>query len=215
MNRNLKVLGIALAAVAAIGLLSVSAAFASFPLFHSEAEDTVLTGSQGQMANANVLTTDFGELRCNDVKYIGTQEVLTTSTLTLKPNFEQCQHNGENAVVTENSCAFVFHLGESTEPIEAQMDLECVDADQLVIHTEECTTTIPPQAGLKKVTFTNEGEAATRSIIADLNVEEIHYVEHGEGCATETETTENGTFTGKITVTGEDSEQAHIGLWVE
>lgn len=215
MNRNLKGLGLALVAAFAMSAFGASSASASFPLFHVEAEDTVLTGSQGQLAALNILTTDFGELKCKDVKYIGTQEVFTTSTMTLKPKFEQCQHGGENAVVTENSCAFVFHLGESTEPIEAQMDIECVDGDQLVVHTEECTTTIPPQAGLKKVTFTNEGEATTRSVIADLNVEEIHYVEHGEGCASETVTTENGTFKGKTTVTGEDSEQVHIGLWIE
>jgi hypothetical protein len=215
MTRRLKILGLTLLAALAVGAVAALTASASFPLFHVEAEDTVLTGSQGQLANANVLTTDFGELKCKDVKYAGTQEGLTASTLTLKPKFEQCQHNGENAVVTENTCAFLFHLGESTEPVEAQMDIECVDGDQLVVHTEECTTTIPPQSGLKKVTFTNEGEATTRSIIADLNVGEIHYVEHGEGCATETETTENGTFTGRTTVTGEDSEQNHIGIWVE
>lgn len=215
MTRKLRALGLALFAALAIGAIGASLASASFPLFHTEAEDTVLTGSQGQMANANVLTTDLGALKCKEVKYMGTQEVFTTSTMTLKPKFEKCQLGEENAVVTVNSCAFVFHLGESTEPVEAQMDIECVDADQLVIHTEECTTTIPPQAGLKKVTFTNEGEEATRSVIADLAVGEIHYVEHGAGCASETQTTENGTYTGKITVTGEDSEQVHIGLWVE
>lgn len=215
MTRNLKTLGIALVAAFAMSAIGASSASASFPLFHTEAEDTVLTGSQGQLAALNVLTTDLGELKCKDVKYIGTQAGLTTSTMTLKPKFEQCQHAGENATVTEKSCAFVFHLGESTEPIEAQMDIECVDGDQIVVHTEECTTTIPPQSGLKKVTFTNEGEATTRSVIADLGLEEIHYVEHGAGCASETETTENGTYTGKITVTGEDSEQVHIGLWIE
>jgi len=215
MTRNIKVLGLSLVAAFAMSAIGASTAVASFPLFHSEAEDTILTGSQGQLAALNILTTDLGELKCKDVKYIGTQQVLTTSTMTLKPKYEQCKLGEENAVVTENSCAFVFHLGESTEPIEAQMDIECVDADQIVVHTEECTTTIPPQAGLKKVTFTNEGEATTRSVVADLNIEEIHYVEHGAGCASETETTENGTYTGKITVTGEDSEQVHVGIWVE
>lgn len=214
MTRNLKALGLALIAAFAMSAIGASSAAASFPLFHSEAEDTVLTGSQGQIV-ANILTTDLGELKCKDVKFIGTMPVFTTSTMTLQPKYEQCKLGEENAVVTENSCAFVFHLGESTEPIEAQMDIECVDGDQIVVHTEGCTTTIPPQAGLKKATFTNEGEETTRSVVADLNIEEIHYVEHGEGCASETETTENGTYTGKITVTGEDSEQVHVGIWVE
>lgn len=214
MNRNPKILGLILVTAVAISATVVSTAFASFPLFHSEAEDTVLTGSQGQVV-ANILTTDLGELKCKEVKFVGTQEVFTTSTLTLKPKYEKCKLGEENAVVTENECSFLFHLGESTEPIEAQMDIECIDGNQIVIHTEECTTTIPPQAGLKKVTFTNEGEEATRSVVADLNVGQIHYVEHGAGCANETETTENGTYTGQITVTGEDAEQVHIGIWVE
>jgi hypothetical protein len=213
MNRNFKALGIAILAATAIGVLSVSVAQASFPLFHSEAEDTVLTGSQGQVV-ANILTTDLGELKCKHVTFGGTQGVFTTFTMTLKPKYEECKIGEANAVVTVNECAFVFHLGESTEPIEAQMDIECVDGNQIVVHTEECSITIPPQAGLKKVTFTNEGEETTRSVVADLNLEEIHYVEHGAGCASQTETTENGTYTGRITVTGEDSEQVHIGLWV-
>jgi hypothetical protein len=193
MIRKIKALGLGLLAVLAISALGVSTASATFPLFHSEAEDTVLTGTQGQVM-ANVLTTDLGELKCQSVKYLGTQPGFTASTLTLKPKFETCQIEGVNSVVTENDCAFLFHL---------------------VIHTPECTIVVPQQAGRQTVTFTNEGEGATRGLIADLSVGGIHYEEHGAACATETETTEDGHYTGEITITGEDEEQEHIGIWVE
>jgi hypothetical protein len=214
MTRNLKALGLAILAIVAVSAIGISTASASFPLFHAEMADTTLTGSQGQLV-ANVLTTDMGELKCNDVTFSGTTPGVTFATLTLKPKYTQCQLGGENAVVTENGCAYLFHLGESTEPIEAKMDIECPDGQRLVIHIPECTTTIPPQAGLQTVTFTNEGENTTRSIIADLNIAGFHYVEHGAGCANETVTTENGTYTGEITVTGEDANQVHKGIWVE
>lgn len=213
MARNLKTLGLTLLAAFAMSAVTASAASAN-PLFHSEAEDTTLTGSQGQIV-ATVLTTDLGELKCKTVKFTGTQEAVTTSTMTLRPKYEQCQLGGENATVTENECGFLFHLAAAEAGFEANMDIECPAGNKLVIHVPECTTTIPPQAGLKKVTFTNEGETTTRSIIADLNIEKIHYVEHGAGCASETETTTNGTLTGQVTVTGEDSEQNHIGIWVQ
>lgn len=87
--------------------------------------------------------------------------------------------------------------------------------EEIEIDTQECTIKIPPQAPLKEITFTNEGEGTTRSLVADLNVGGIHYEEVGAGCASEEETTENGTYTGVITVKGEDSEENHVGIWVE
>jgi hypothetical protein len=212
MARNLRTLLLALIATVAMAATATSAASAN-PLFHSEAEDTILTGSQGQIV-ANVLTFDLGELKCKDVKLTGTMEAVTTTTLTLTPKYEQCKLGAENATVTGNGCGYLFHLAAATEVFEASMDIECPAGEKLVIHTPLCTITVPPQSGLKKVTFTNEGETTTRSLIADLNLGGIHYVEHGEACASETETTTNGTNTGQITVTGENSEKAHIGIWV-
>jgi hypothetical protein len=78
-----------------------------------------------------------------------------------------------------------------------------------------CTVTIRPQAGLQTVTFTNENAGAERSVILDLNLVGIHYVEHGNGCPNATETTNNGNFRGKVTLTGENTMGAHRGIWVE
>jgi hypothetical protein len=212
MIRNLKTLGLAFFAVFAMSAVVASAASAT-PKFFSEQEDTTLTGSQG-MAIANVFTTDMGELKCKSVKFDGTMGPVETTTLTLKPTYQECQLAGENALVTVNGCRYVFHLGENTETLAAKMSIECPDGETLVVEVPECAITIPPQAGLGEAKFTNEGEETTRAVIADLNIGGIHYVEHGAGCENETVTTNNGTYTGQITIKGE-AEEEHVGIWVE
>jgi len=177
-------------------------------------EDTTLTGSQGQNM-ANILTFDLGEMKCKVAKFDGTQQPEVSTTLTLKPTYEECKIAALNAKVTPNGCGYLFHLGENTETFEAKMDIECPDAKKIEIDTPECTITIPPQAGLGSAKFTNEGAEATRAIIADLNIAGFHYVEDGAGCANPGETTTNGTYTGEITVKGENAAEEHKGIWVE
>jgi hypothetical protein len=211
MTRMLKAVGLALMGAAVLSAVAASAASAN-PQFHIEMEDTTLTGSQ---ITPNVLTTDLGELECGTIKYTGTQGPLTSTTLTLTPIFEECQIGGVNTTVTMNGCSYVFHLAQNTENYEAKMGIECPMGQKFVIHTPECAITIPPQGPKAAVTFTNENAAATRSLVIDLNVGGIQYVEHGGACASETEATANGTFIGQATVTGENAAQEHRGIWVE
>lgn len=214
MIRSIKVLGLGLLAALATSAVAAPAASAN-PFFHSEFAGIFLTGGQTGMA-ANVLTTDLGEMKCKVASFGGSQGAMTTTTMTLKPKYEECKVGMSNATVTLNGCAYTFHLEEQTEPIEARMGIECPFAGgKIEIHVGECTITVPSQEPRKTVTFTNEGEGKTRSIVADLNVSGIHYVEHGVGCASPEQTTENGTYTGVITVKGEDSEEHHVGIWVE
>ncbi|HEX6687576.1 MAG TPA: hypothetical protein VF085_02795 [Solirubrobacterales bacterium] len=210
----MKILGLCLLAAGAICAVGAPAASAD-PIFHSEVEDTILTGSQGTEV-PTVLTTDKGELKCEIVKFSGTWSATTNTTLTLKPTWENCKMGGITTFVTTNGCALVFHLGLNTETFESKMDLECPAGKQLVVEPGFCTITIPPQAGLQQVTFTNEGEGTTRALVADLNVGGIDYKEHGAECGSEGEgTTTNGTLTGRITVKGEKAGGQHVGIWVD
>lgn len=214
MIRSINILGLGLLAALAMTAVAAPAASAN-PTFHTEFAGTTLTGGQTGLV-ANVLTTDLGEMKCKVVQFIGSQAAQTTTTMTLKPKYEECKVGMSNATVTLNGCAYTFHLEEQAEPIEARMGIECPFAGgKIEIHVGECTITVPAQEPRKTVTFTNEGEGTTRSVVADLNVSGIHYVEHGATCASETVTTENGTYTGVITVKGEDSEGNHKGIWVE
>ncbi len=213
MISSIKILGLGLLAALSMSAAAAPAASAN-PFFHSEFAGIFLTGGQTGMV-ANTLTTDLGVMKCNVARFDGSQNPMTTTTMTLKPTYEQCKVGMQNALVTLNGCRYTFHLEEQEEPIEARMGIECPMGEELEIDTQECTIKIPPQAPLKEVTFTNEGEGTTRSVIADLNVSEIHYEEVGAGCASEEETTENGSYTGVITVKGEDSEENHVGIWVD
>ncbi len=214
MTRSIKNLGLGLLATLALSATAAPAASAN-PFFHSEFAGVFLTGSQSGAA-ANVLTTDLGEMKCNAVKLNGSQAAMTTTTMTLKVKYEECKIGANNVAVTANGCAFTFHLEEQLEPIEARMGIECPFAGgKMEIDAPECTITIPAQGPNKEVTFTNEGAGTTRAVIADLNVSGIHYVEDGAGCANPNLTTENGTYTGQITVKAEDAVGGHVGLWVE
>jgi hypothetical protein len=212
MLHNLKVLGLTVVAVLAVGAVAASAASAT-PQFHFESEHTILTGTQ---ITGNELTFDVGKIKCGVVKFDGTSAVTTTTTVTLTPTIENCLLDNEvEATFTHNGCNFVFHLGANTEHLTGTFGIECPENEVIEIDAPECTITIPPQGNLNSVTFTNEGEETTRSVVFDLNIGEIHYVEHGALCENETETTGNGTYKGKITVTGENTMQQHRGIWIE
>ncbi len=214
MIHSIKVLGLGMLAAVAVSAAAAPAASAN-PLFHSEFAGVFLTGSQSGAAT-NVLTTDLGEMKCGAVKLSGSQGAMTTTTMTLKPKYEECKIGGNNVTVTTNGCAYTFHLEEQAEPIEARMGIECPFAGgKMEIDAPECTITIPAQGPRKEVTFTNEGAGTTRAVVADLNVSGLHYVEDGAGCANPNITTENGAFTGQMTVKAEDAVGGHVGLWVE
>lgn len=214
MIRSIKVLGLGLLAALTVSAAAAPAASANPPKFHAEFAGIFLTGTQIGMV-ANTLTIDQGQLKCNVATFTGTQGAMTTTTMTLKPNYEECQLAGEAAAVTLNGCRYTFHLEEQTEPIEARMGIECPVNQVLEIDTAECTVTIPAQKPQQSVTFTNEGAGMTRAVVADLNVSGLDYVEHGAGCASQTQTTQNGIYTGTITVRAEDGGGGHVGIWVE
>lgn len=209
MIRNLRTLGLALVAVLSIGAAGASASYAS-PELHSETGHTILTGQQ---IVGNELALDVGVMQCGIVQFQGTIASSTTTTIPLTPKFENCEIGEVEVLFTHNGCHFLFHIGPE-EHFTGNVDFVCPD-EPMEIDGPGCTITIPPQAGLTGETFTNEGEGQTRSVIFDLKIDEIHYVEHGMFCENETETTNNGTYKGKITITGENTAQEHRGIWIE
>jgi hypothetical protein len=211
MIRNLKTLALALVAVLSIGAVGASAASAS-PQFHFESEHTIITGQQ---STVNALSFDVGVVECGIVRFAGTKAVFTSTTITLTPTFDNCLLDEEGEVtVTFNGCSFLYHIGANTEHFTGTMSIECMD-ELIEIDAPECTITIPPQGNLGTVTFTNEGEETTRGVVFDQGIAGLDYVEHGPGCENETGTTNNGTYTGKVTTTGENTVGAHRGIWVQ
>jgi hypothetical protein len=206
---RLKAFGLALLAALALGAVAASAASA-VPQFHAESEDTTLTGTQTVLSE---LALDVGTLKCEVLKFDGTTQTKTSTTVTIRPTFEKCKLSGENALVTMNGCDFGFHV-LNEEGFKGTMDIECPDT-VIEVEVPFCTVTIPEQTGLGSVKYTNEGEATTRAVVFDLSLNGIKYTEHGFLCANETVETNNGTFTSQVTVKGENAAGEHRGFWVE
>jgi hypothetical protein len=210
MTRGIKILVCSLA-VLCTGAVAAPAALA-VPELHSEAEHTILTGES--TVNTE-LSLDAGGLQCGVMRFDGTTQISTTTTFGLTPTFENCILDGMEALFTHNGCNWRVHVGPNEEHLTGSVDFVCPVEQQMEIDLPACTITIRPQAGLQTVTFTNENEGATRSVILDLNLTGIHYIEHGNGCPNATETTNNGQFTGRVTITGENTMGVHRGIWVE
>jgi hypothetical protein len=209
MVHRLKVLGCSMAVALCLGAVSAPASHA-VPQLHSEAGHTILTG---QTLN-NSLSLDVGLFQCVVMRFDGTVQAQTTTTFSLTPTFENCVVDGMEAAFTHNGCDWRVHVGPNEEHLTGTVDL-CPEGQTMEIHKPGCTVTVGPQAGLQGVTFTNENEGAERSVILDLKLVGIDYVEHGNNCPNVTETTNNGLYEGKVTLTGENVMGAHRGIWIE
>jgi hypothetical protein len=210
MIRSVKILVCSLAALC-VAAVAAPAAMA-VPELHAEAEHTILTGES--TANSE-LSLDVGGFQCVAMRFDGTTLMSTTTTFGLTPTFEGCILDGMEAAFTHNGCNWRVHVGPNEGHLTGSVDFVCPEGQAMEIHVPACTVTVRPQAGLQGVTFTNENEGAERSVILDLNLVGIDYVEHGMACPNVTETTNNGNFQGKVTLTGENTMGAHRGIWVE
>jgi hypothetical protein len=104
MSRNLKALGLALAATFALGAMAAQGAFAE-EFFHTHAKHVVITGEQDpQFPNQPLIINNNagekkGELTCKKLKLTGDEEGVetpgtgtwTSTTLTVHPVYEECE----------------------------------------------------------------------------------------------------------------------------
>jgi hypothetical protein len=213
MIRNLKVLGLALAATFALTAVAASAAQAA-PLFHAEVAPVTYKGEQTEK---HKFTTSAGTVECSKASFEGTNSEKTSSTVTLNAKYESCTAFGFlNATVSMNSCDYLFHLVEGSSPPTATVDIVCSKAgDQITISTFGCTTDVPPQTGLKHVTFANAGSGTSRDVLATIKVEGIHYTTTSESCPNVgAGTFTNGIYEGTATIKGFSGTKQQ-GIWVE
>jgi hypothetical protein len=216
MTRTLKFLGLALIAMSAVG---VSMAWAD-PEFHSEKEKTTWTGKQD---GEDIFTTDAGTVECFLSKYHGTQPKSTTKTMTVMAEYA-CL----DSIIHMNGCEYRFHVEKVEEgKYEGSYDISCTGSNEITITMEKlstvkCTIHIPPQSGLKTVTFTNAGGGGpTQEITTEINTTSITYSQTegtGLGRCPNGEDTNNGKYSGKAIFTGEEDvaeEPKHVGIWVK
>lgn len=164
MIRNLKTLGLALAAVFAFSALAASVASAQQGKFTSDGPVTV-TGEEtaGSALLANAITGPIGNITCDGSKYTGhkynaTPHGLISSgetTVTITPHVTTlCTAHipisgTRPATVTMNGCDYVIHLGQTTggaNTYGVTTDVVCPPTKQIEVHIYKTGSVSHPDA---------------------------------------------------------------------
>lgn len=164
MKRNPKVLGLALAAVFALGgLAAQGASAADSHQFKFDGQKTVLTG-KNTGPHEFVLGGGSFAVKCSTATFESTVDAGEGKTdvdeITLKPNYGGCEFGGQPATIFVNDCAFVFDsdttAGNPTGGKHAQAKIECITGNNIKIHTTLCTLTIGEQTISDAVAYEND-----------------------------------------------------------
>jgi uncharacterized metal-binding protein len=137
MTRELKALGMALAAALALGAVAASGASAEPAKFTAEVGAGETAKIHGDQIGTNVLTVGGKEMTCATATLTG--EALTkgpeSTEVTLTPKYETCHtivtilgfKVTRTATVTMNGCAYVFSATKETAgtPFSADLTIEC------------------------------------------------------------------------------------------
>jgi hypothetical protein len=134
-------------------------------------------------------------------------------TVEFEPTYSNCEPLlGAAVTVSTNGCKYVLHL--ASEKTSGSADIECPGGKPMEIKVGAlCTYTIGTQTGLNIVNYSNTGSGATREVVAAPNLTGVTSTRLGsKSCAAGTK---EGTYTGEITITGENSKGKHVGIFVD
>jgi hypothetical protein len=205
MNRKLKALGLALAAVMAMAAFASSAYAAEF---HSEATHTEIKGEQEE---TDVFTTNAGTVKCTTATYVGTTSAATTSEITVTPTYSNCTAFGfVNTPIDTNNCHYTFTSNPTVPPV---LHILCPTAP-ITVTAFNCWVTVGSQTVNSGIEYTNKGAGTTRDVTVDVNISGLTYTQHSKsfpGCTNGTFT--NGTYVGKATVKGTNTAGTQVGVW--
>jgi hypothetical protein len=170
MTRNLKILGLALAAVLAMTAVMASAAQAT--KFHATKYPVKLTAIED--TQDHVFKAGGGQVTCNTTDFTGTATE-DSSTQTINATYDECEALENEATIdgfglTAPNCDYLFHASGTA-------DLKCKAGTQVVITTPVCNFTVPAQNGLATLKFTNKAASGItqHDITVDINVTKIKY----------------------------------------
>jgi len=186
--------------------------------FQFEKEHSIFTG--GDEVSEHTFSFDAGNMECEETPAFATVQSKTATEFVAVPTYKKCflSTTGGAIVIDFNNCSYVFHFEGS---LEGSMDVACPIGKTIVFTLASglCTITIPPQAALKRVRFTNKGAGSSRQITVDIGLANLQYEEHRPfgtpPCKNSTALTSSGLYTGQITLAGTDTEGKPVGIWVE
>jgi hypothetical protein len=209
MKSNLKVLGLALAAVFAMSALAAGSASAA--KYHSEVETT---WTHSHTTSVHIFHTNVGTVTCETTTTTshttgtGSGSDWTTTTTKSAPTYSKCTAFGFPAEVKMNGCEYEFL--EPNASLVASSKILCPTGKTIeIVAVGFCTMTVGAQSPGGTVAFTNEGSGSSRVVKTVSSVSSIVY---GGNCGSGT----NGTYTGTSTVKGYKNEglTEQVGIWV-
>jgi hypothetical protein len=206
MNRKLKALGMAIAAVMAFAAFAGSASAAEF---HSEVEHTGISGSR---IGTDVFTVNAGTWKCTELTYSGTQSTgVTSSEITVIPKWGGCTAFGFiGATIDVNGCDYRF-----TPNANPYLHIVC-PTKTIEVTTPNCIVTVGSQTVNSGVTYTNGGAGATRDVTVKLGLSGLTYTQLNKAfpnCTGGAGTFTNGTYSGEATVKGANTAGVQVGIW--
>jgi hypothetical protein len=205
MVRNLKIVG--LAVLAMLAMTAVAATAAQAVEFHSEVDNTILTGKT-EAGSSSVLDAAGASISCTSGTFTGTQPTKTAGAVTLTPAYSDCTFLGiTNTPIEMHGCQYTLHsLG--------QFDVTGAPCNGITFEAAGCKVEIKQQSLLEKVTFTNLGTGTTREVTMTPHIPGITYT--SSGLCPKSGTFSDGNYTsGNATVKGETSKGVQVGFWVE
>jgi len=206
MTRTLKSLVLVVVALAAFA--AVGAATASAEEFHSETENTTLTGTQ---VENHKMTFAAGTLKCK-ASFEGLVESKTSESFELTPTYSECTLAGVAAVFDRNGCTLKFTT------FGFFFDIKCPAGKKFEITAPGCTIDIPSQGPISTWSFVPIGSPPLVALKILIALSKIKYSQTGKACpgnlGAEEKTFENGTYNGEFTMIGENSGK-QVGIWIE
>jgi hypothetical protein len=205
MKRNLKTLGLALAAVFAFSAVAASAASAHY-VFTPGANPAVITGSQigGKAENFFEITSRGTKVACTGASYIGTTEGSEPTEVKVHPTYTGCEAFGIAATVDTAGCDYLL-TGETDLEEHGKVHVICNAGAmiKITIPSISCTLKVHEQTPTEGgITYHNiAGPPA--DIEATATVKGVTYEREGNGvlCAAGAPSEGNDSdLTGKITI---------------
>jgi hypothetical protein len=201
MSTGLKLLGIAMAAVAFLAVAVAQASAASF-----KAESTPIW-LKGELLSETVLAVSAGNLKCSVISYSSTAalSVASVATVEVHPAYSGCSaFGGLPATVSTTSCSYVLSINaSSTAPLGGLVGIKCSGATSININLPSggpCSISVaeqdPPSA---TDVYTENGTGAKRDVTIVFSVTGLAYTASGKSCGT---SGTNGTYKGAALIFG-------------
>jgi hypothetical protein len=213
MTRNLKALGLALVAMLAMSAVAASSASAWFT---SESHNTILTAEDLEPQVLSFTHSSGGKIiiACESVSFTKTGIGTESEAITAFPIYAECvlfvpEVGTVPGFAIMNDCDYTFTT-------DTEMHIDCPEGKQIEVKGEfvppfksKCVD-IPEQTPTNpEVHYINQGSGATAQILIEPTVEGLGYTRTGI-CGSGTDN--DGSFSGSLSVTGENIAQEHIGV---